>query len=128
MSLDDEIKRTQDVLQPLIDRPQLKDKVRPLFFFAPLSELPLYLQFLTKPPFRFIHDIVTALIKSTGFPDGLYSGDELDSGNFKDKEAKVAFLTKLITCVGICHGRPMEAREGKVPAFASLVGLQARIM
>lgn len=73
-------------------------------------------QFLTKPPFRFLHDIVTALIKSQGFPVGLYSPEELDSGNFKDKEAKMGFLTKLMACVGVCTGTAVEARESKVVA------------
>lgn len=98
MSLEEEIARTQEILQPLIERPQLKEK------------------FLTKPPFRFLHDIVTSLIRSTGFPQGLYVGDELDSGNFKDKEAKLGFLSKLIRCVGICLGRPIDVREGKIVA------------
>ncbi|KAJ8605547.1 hypothetical protein CTAYLR_000113 [Chrysophaeum taylorii] len=97
-TLDEEIVRTQEVLQPLIDRPQLKEKL------------------LTKPPFRFLHDIVTALIKRTGFPDGLYEESELDSGTFTGKESKLGFLSKLIACVGICHGRPIDVREGKIVA------------
>jgi hypothetical protein len=46
---------------------------------------------LKKPPFRFLHDIVTEVKKSTGFPAELTDTD-LDSGNFKDKESKVIIV------------------------------------
>uniref|UniRef100_A0A7S3JTG7 TRAF3-interacting protein 1 n=1 Tax=Aureoumbra lagunensis TaxID=44058 RepID=A0A7S3JTG7_9STRA len=98
LPLEESIVRTQEVLQPLIAKPQLKEK------------------FLQKPPFRFLHDIVTALIESRGFPAGLYQGAELDSGSYKDKDTKVEFLTKLILCVGICRGRVLEVRETKIVA------------
>lgn len=35
---------------------------------------------LSKPPFRFLHDIISNLIKGTGFAEGLYSAEEMDSG------------------------------------------------
>jgi len=39
------------------------------------------------------------LIKETGFLKGLFTEEELNSDNIKDKEAKLAFLTKLIDVV-----------------------------
>lgn len=39
------------------------------------------------------------IIKETGFLDGLFSEEELNSDNIKDKDAKLAFLTKLIDVV-----------------------------
>lgn len=39
------------------------------------------------------------VIKETGFLEGLYSEEELNSDNIKDKDAKLAFLTKLIDVV-----------------------------
>ena len=98
MSLEDEIAKTQEVLQPLLQRPQLKEK------------------FLSKPPFRFLHDIVTGLLKATGFGEGLYEETELDSGNLKDREGKVEFLRKLILVIGICRGTKIDVREGKIVA------------
>ena len=47
---------------------------------------------LKKPPFRFIHDIVRFLIKSTGFPEGLYTEEESDSKNIKDTKGYVVRL------------------------------------
>jgi len=49
---------------------------------------------LKKPPFRFLHDIVTEVKKSTGFPAELTDTD-LDSGNFKDKESKVIIVNNI---------------------------------
>lgn len=49
---------------------------------------------LKKPPFRFLHDIVTEVRKATGFPAELTDAD-LDSNNFKDKDSKVCNTTPL---------------------------------
>jgi TRAF3-interacting protein 1 len=57
---------------------------------------------LSKPPFRFLHDTITAIINETGFAKGLFSEEELDSGFMVEKFAKMAFLDKIIQLVGIC--------------------------
>jgi TRAF3-interacting protein 1 len=51
---------------------------------------------LQKPPFRFIHDIATALLSATGFLTGLYDAEELDSASIKETSQKLKFLQKLI--------------------------------
>ena len=64
---------------------------------------------------RFIHDIVVATLKSTGFPNGLFSLDELNSSNFKDsKAAKVAFLNKLIHLVNVGSGSALTVSPSKI--------------
>ena len=51
---------------------------------------------LSKPPFRYLHDIFTATCGATGFGNGLYSGVELNAKTITEKDAKINFLVKLI--------------------------------
>ena len=46
------IKRTQEVLAPYVKKPPLTEKL------------------LNKPPFRFLHDVFTVIIKDTGVLEG----------------------------------------------------------
>lgn len=58
---------------------------------------------LSRPPFRFLHDLITMLIKQTGFGKGLYSKEELDSSAYEDNtRAKLAYLDKIILLVSKC--------------------------
>ena len=59
------IKKTQDTLGRVIKKPPLTDKL------------------LSKPPFRFLHDIITEVIKNTGVLKGLFKPEELNSENVK---------------------------------------------
>lgn len=77
------ILKTQKYLGKYVKKPALSDKL------------------LKKPPFRFLHDVINAVIKETGFLKGLFSDEELNSENVKDKEAKLAFLAKLIEAVSM---------------------------
>ncbi|XP_011261052.1 TRAF3-interacting protein 1 isoform X1 [Camponotus floridanus] len=90
------IKKTQDLLGKYFKKPPLTEKL------------------LRKPPFRFLHDIITAIIKETGFLKGLYTDEELNSDNIKDKEAKLAFLTKLIDVVKLISGANLMVRASKI--------------
>lgn len=69
---------------------------------------------LSRPPFRFLHDVVSAVTQATGFAEGLYGGDELDSGTIADKQAKISYLDKIFNMVGICEGRQIEIDALKV--------------
>ncbi|RLU25276.1 hypothetical protein DMN91_003369 [Ooceraea biroi] len=90
------IKKTQDLLGKYFKKPPLTEKL------------------LRKPPFRFLHDIITAIIKETGFLKGLFTEEELNSDNIKDKEAKLAFLTKLIDVVKLISGANLTVRASKI--------------
>lgn len=75
------IKKTQQALGKYIKKPPLTEKL------------------LSKPPFRFLHDVVVAVIKNTGFLKDLFNQDELIADNVKEREAKLSFLNKLIEAV-----------------------------
>jgi TRAF3-interacting protein 1 len=92
------IKNTQALFIKIISKPKCTNKL------------------LTKPPFRFIHDIVTSTLKSTGFPHRYFTTQELDSHNFNDKNSKVAFLEKLIYLVSAAKGIPLDVRPSKIVA------------
>jgi len=92
------VEDTKATLGTLIKRPKLTD------------------QLLMKPPFRFLHDIVSEVAKATGFALGLYEGDELKSASIKDKDTKVGYLAKIIKCVEIALNTQINIRAGKVVA------------
>ncbi|XP_063627998.1 TRAF3-interacting protein 1-like [Cydia splendana] len=92
------IKSTQTSLGKYVKRPPLSDKL------------------LKKPPFRFLHDIITTVLKTTGFFEGLFEEDELVSDNVKDRESKILFLNKVISVVGLANGKPLSVKPSKVVA------------
>uniref|UniRef100_A0A182P2D5 TRAF3-interacting protein 1 n=1 Tax=Anopheles epiroticus TaxID=199890 RepID=A0A182P2D5_9DIPT len=92
------MKRTQTTLGKFVKRPALTEKL------------------LRKPPFRFLHDIVHAIIREHGLLEGLYTADELNSDNIKDRDSKMAFLQKLIDVVKLTTGRELKVRPSKIVA------------
>ncbi|XP_070535754.1 TRAF3-interacting protein 1-like isoform X7 [Ptychodera flava] len=93
------IKKTQATLGKIIKKPPLTDKL------------------LKKPPFRFLHDVISEVVRSTGFMKGLYEKAEMDSQTAgKDKESKVAFLQKAIDVVIMVTGQDLTVRPSKIVA------------
>lgn len=91
------IKECQRELQPLFEKPKLKSRL------------------LSKPPFRYIHDIIVALLDATNFP-AYFTEEELDSSTFKEKKnRKIEFLEKLIVLVNT-HGNPVQVDARKIVA------------
>jgi TRAF3-interacting protein 1 len=71
---------------------------------------------LNKPPFRFLHDMYTATMGKTGFGQGLFEGEELNSKSFEDKDSKLAFLVKLITLTEMVIGEKIDIKPSLVLA------------
>ena len=71
---------------------------------------------LTKPPFRYLHDIFTATMGATGFGNGLFQGSDLDSKSITDKEAKINFLVKLIQLTELVTGSQIDVKPSKIVA------------
>lgn len=100
LALNQAIDREMKVLQPMFQRPKLRSRL------------------LQKPPFRFLHDIISAIMKSTDFPSNLlFTEEELQSSTFKnDKEAKIAFLDKIIAIVNASRELPVEVESKHIVA------------
>ncbi|XP_014804687.1 PREDICTED: TRAF3-interacting protein 1 [Calidris pugnax] len=92
------VRRTQESLGRVIRKPPLTDRL------------------LSKPPFRYLHDVITEVIRVTGFMKGLYTDFELKSDNIKDKDAKISFLQKAIDAVVMVTGEPLSVKPARVVA------------
>ncbi|XP_020713617.1 TRAF3-interacting protein 1 [Ceratitis capitata] len=92
------IKRTQQTLGKYVKKPPLTEKL------------------LTKPPFRFLHDVFNAVIKETGCFAGLYTPEELNSENIKDRDDKMRFLQKMIDVIKLISSKPLTVRTSKIVA------------
>jgi TRAF3-interacting protein 1 len=44
---------------------------------------------LSRPPFRYIHDIFSATIEATGFGQGIFNEEEMNSKSITEKDQKV---------------------------------------
>ena len=84
INLDELIGLARDKISAIISKPKMTEKL------------------LGKPPFRFLHDTISAITATTGFANGLYNEQELDSAAITDKHAKMAYLDKIFNLVGIC--------------------------
>lgn len=90
--------RTREILQPIIAKPKCSDKL------------------LNKPPFRFLHDVITNVLETTSCAPGLFTPEELDSAQVKEKQAKMDYLTKIISCLNYVSGETLDIRPSKVIA------------
>ncbi|KAI2660862.1 TRAF3-interacting protein 1 [Labeo rohita] len=81
-------KKTQETLGKVIKKPPLTEKL------------------LSKPPFRYLHDIFSEVIRTTGFMKGLYGEAEMKSDNVK----------KAIDVVMLVSGEPLAAKPARIVA------------
>jgi len=92
------IGHTQETLGKLISKPKMTEK------------------YLKKPPFRFLHDIVMEVVRSTNFAQGLYTTEECDAAQLSDKQAKVDFLNKAISVTCFALGEKIDVSANKIVA------------
>ena len=71
---------------------------------------------LSKPPFRYLHDIFTATMAKTGWGEGMFQGEELNSKSFEDKDSKLAWLVKVITLTEMIVGEKIDIKPSMVLA------------
>ena len=71
---------------------------------------------LSKPPFRYLHDIFTATMNATGFGTGLFTGDEMNAKLITEKDAKINFLVKIIQLTELVVGEELDVKPTKVVA------------
>ena len=87
---------------------------------------------LSKPPFRFLHDVTMELMMVTGFGMGLWDGVEMDAlalRSGEQRDAKLRFLWKLIAiaCAGKQYTacpvpfRPSSILSGSDPEFTNIL-------
>ncbi len=71
---------------------------------------------LSKPPFRYLHDIFLATMGATGFAGGLFTEEEMDSKANHEKDAKINILTKMITLTEMMVGEKIDVKPSKIVA------------
>ena len=85
--------------------------------YGQLFEKPRMTQkLLSKPPFRYLHDIFTATSNATGYGTGLFDGDELNAKAITEKDAKINFLLKLIQLTELVVGEQIDVKPTKIVA------------
>eukprot|EP00357_Protocruzia_adherens_P006492 CAMPEP_0114993628 /NCGR_PEP_ID=MMETSP0216-20121206/12645_1 /TAXON_ID=223996 /ORGANISM="Protocruzia adherens, Strain Boccale" /LENGTH=488 /DNA_ID=CAMNT_0002357311 /DNA_START=43 /DNA_END=1509 /DNA_ORIENTATION=+ len=94
----DNWKLTAELFGSLISRPRMTEK------------------HLTKPPFRYLADIVLETMSVTGYAQGLYEGDDLVSKAITDRDAKVLWLDKIIKVTCYAKGEKIDIKATKVIA------------
>eukprot|EP00466_Bigelowiella_natans_P005948 jgi/Bigna1/91982/estExt_fgenesh1_pg.C_1450004 len=101
-SLEEGIATSKTLLSPLIKRAPMKDK------------------FLTRPPAKFILDVILSVIKATGFLDGLYTPEELDPQEYKQQDKKLRnrmiamFIKKTIKFTSLAIGSALPVNINDV--------------
>ncbi len=56
---------------------------------------------LSRPPFKFIHNLVKIFVDQLNFADGLYDTDELEDIHTLSRQQKIRFIFKALVCVSL---------------------------
>lgn len=88
-------KTTAEMFEKIISKPKLVEK------------------YLSKPPPKYIYDIVINTMEATKFPKGLYSDSELNPDNFKNNDCfneRINFLQKAVDITKIVLGKKIDVK------------------
>merc|ERR1712166_1016048 len=89
---------TAKLFTEIIDKPKLVEK------------------YLKRPPFRFLHDVVSAVHKKTKFGINHFTEFDLNHENIKEKDQKIAFLEKVINYLIFVNNEPLDVKPSKIVA------------
>ena len=93
----DDVEQTRTMLSKVIDKPKCTDAL------------------LSKPPFRFLHDIITEIGRATQFDlCQIFSDDELISSNISEKGPKLQFCEKLVAFLERCLEMRINVKPAKI--------------
>ena len=98
MADEDYWQETAQMYEQLIQKPKMTQKL------------------LTKPPFRYIHDIFTSTLEQTGYGNGLFDEAELDGKSITEKDAKINWLVKLLQLTELVIGEQIDCKPTKIVA------------
>lgn len=99
--------------------------------FGSLFEKPkMSERLLSKPPFKYIFDIIAEttkvekynsfryiiFCKVTGFAKSLLKGEETDAGYYSEKDRKIEYLKKFIYLTSIMLNEEIDAKPNKIVA------------
>ncbi|CBH18528.1 Microtubule-binding protein MIP-T3, putative [Trypanosoma equiperdum] len=84
--------------------------------FAPLQlgNPELTPKLLKRPPFRFIHDIVTSINARFAAYDHIFRPDQLDASCIDSKEKKIEYLTTLVEYISSLLGKKVDVNVKKI--------------
>ena len=69
---------------------------------------PLSIKLLSRPPYRYLHDLIMALREETGFTTGLFTEEEIHSAKSTPRNIKISFLQKLVTYTSLIINRRVD--------------------
>jgi len=73
-------------------------------------------ELLSRPPFKFLLDVIVQTIKTTDFAKNLYKPEELARDFYDTKEKKIDFFRKIIALTGLMLNEEIEARPNRIIA------------
>jgi len=73
-------------------------------------------QLLSKPPFKFLLDVISQTIKTTDFAKNLYKPEEFSRDFYDTREKKIDFFRKIIALTSLMLNQEIEARPTKIIA------------